>query len=855
MFYFLQRSQHVTMEGTSNKCLYNSNILSVRLNSFYMFFLTSLISVAVPGDSPAPNPSTNSILVNCGGQGNITAFDNRNWIGDNDNPLLDLQANGKSRVSESPPPSSNIDKVYLRARYSYSPFTYGFRISAGQKFIRLYFYPASCKEIESSKDLFSVTASSFTLLSNFMPSRIAVTSGQEAFFKEFCIDVEEHQRLNITFTPDGHDAYAFINAIEISSMPANLYYTGPGDKPLKFLGQVNSYSIENSSALETVYRINIGGRLISPQYDTGLYRTWLGWKNNYLTDARAGVFAFNPNISLSFSQTPNYTAPVEVYRTAMSTGLASNVRENYNLTFTLGFPVDSGFTYFVRLHFCEIKVEIKESGDRVFEIFIANQTAETQADVIQWSGANGVPIYRDYAVIIGSEGNEKLKNLTIALHPVPRWKPKYPDAILNGLEIFKVDNNKNLAGDYSVPMTNPPKVVSLKNTKRAEIKISISAVSSFMVIFILILIIFWLRRKAVDSGSGAGVSMGPISGNAESSESRGLTQPVDDLCTHFSLSEIKVATNNFDEFLIIGVGGFGNVYKGWFIDNEATPVAIKRLNPGSQQGALEFKTEIEMLSQLRHRHLVSLIGYSDEDGEMILVYDYMARGTLRGHLYNTNNPPLPWHLRLQICIGAARGLDYLHTGARHNIIHRDVKTTNILLDERWIAKVSDFGLSKIGPTTMSQTHVSTMVKGTFGYLDPDYFLLQELTDKSDVYSFGVVLLEVLCARPPVLRAVDRKEASLAVWARECHNNGTFDHIVDPFLKDKIGRECLKKFGEVAVSCLNEDRNKRPSMGEVIYGLEFAFQIQNSEEKDEELGEVEDGITPLENSDCSLLFNL
>ncbi|XP_044506216.1 receptor-like protein kinase FERONIA isoform X2 [Mangifera indica] len=700
MFYFLQRSQHVTMEGTSNKYLYNSNIQSVRLNSLYMFFLTSLISVAVPGDSPAPNPSTNSKLVNCGGQGNITAFDNRNWIGDNDNPLLDLQANGKSRVSESP--FTYIDKVYLRARYSYSPFTYVFRISAGQKFIRPHFYPDSCKEIESSKDLFSVTASSFTLLSNFMPSRIAVTSGQKAIFKEFCIDVEEHQSLNITFTPDGHDAYAFINGIEISSMPANLYYTGPGDKPLKFLGLVNSYGIENSSALETVYRINIGGSFISPQDDTGLYRTWLVWKKDYLTDARPRAYVFNSSISLSFRQTPNYTAPVEVYKTAMSMGQDRNVNENYNLT--LGFPVDCGFTYFVRLHFCEIQVEIKELGDRVFEIFIANQTAETQADVIRWSGANGVPVYRDYAVIIGSEGNEKQKNLTIKLHPAPRWKTKYSDAILNGLEIFKVDNNKNLAGDYSVPMTNPPKVVSLKNSKRAEIKISIIAVSSFMVIFIIILIIFWLRRKTVDSGSGAGVSMGPTSGNAESSESRGLTQPVDDLCTHFSLSEIKVATNNFDEILIIGVGGFGNVYKGWFIDNEATPVAIKRLNPGSQQGALEFKTEIEMLSQLRHRHLVSLIGYSDEDGEMILVYDYMARGTLRGHLYNTNNPPLPWNLRLQICIGAARGLDYLHTGARHNIIHRDVKTTNILLDERWIAKVSDFGLSKIGPTTMSQTH-------------------------------------------------------------------------------------------------------------------------------------------------------
>ncbi|KAM5581164.1 hypothetical protein ABKV19_010403 [Rosa sericea] len=298
-------------------------------------------------------------------------------------------------------------------------------------------------------------------------------------------------------------------------------------------------------------------------------------------------------------------------------------------------------------------------------------------------------------------------------------------------------------------------------------------------------------------------------------------------CRHFSLPEIKVATENFNATSIIGVGGFGNVYKGR-IDGEATLVAIKRLKPDSSQGAHEFKTEIELLSRIRHRHLVSLIGYCNDKGEMILVYDYMARGTLRDHLYNTENPPLPWKERLQICIGAARGLQYLHSGARGSIIHRDVKSTNILLDENWMAKVSDFGLSK-GTNDMSKTHISTLVKGSFGYLDPEYFRTQHLTPQSDVYSFGVVLCEVLCARPAVIHTEEIRQASLAEWAKSCHQNGEIDQIFDPILRGNITAECLNKFTEVAISCMHDNGTERPSMTDVVRGLELALQLQQSAE--------------------------
>ncbi|XP_074289624.1 receptor-like protein kinase FERONIA [Silene latifolia] len=300
-----------------------------------------------------------------------------------------------------------------------------------------------------------------------------------------------------------------------------------------------------------------------------------------------------------------------------------------------------------------------------------------------------------------------------------------------------------------------------------------------------------------------------------------------DLCQRFSLTQIRVATRDFDQNLIIGRGGFGKVYKGC-IDGGATHVAVKRLNPTSKQGEQEFLTEIEMLSKLRHKHLVSLIGYCDEKGEMILIYEYMPRGTLRDHLHyrdtkgTNNNQVLSWNQRLMICLGSARGLEYLHGGTQQLIIHRDVKSTNILLDDKWTAKVSDFGLSKVGPASDTGVgHVSTIVKGSFGYLDPEYYQRGQLTEKSDVYSFGVMLFEVLCARPAV-------ELNLP-YVRACYTKGILYTLVDPTLTGQITPECLSKFGEIAELCIRANRDERPSMRDVVWSLEFMLTLQQTAE--------------------------
>ncbi|KAJ9538200.1 hypothetical protein OSB04_030933 [Centaurea solstitialis] len=305
------------------------------------------------------------------------------------------------------------------------------------------------------------------------------------------------------------------------------------------------------------------------------------------------------------------------------------------------------------------------------------------------------------------------------------------------------------------------------------------------------------------------------------------------LSRQFTISEIQIATQNFDDSLVVRSGGFGKVYKGTITNNGESllDVAIKRLETTSSQGAVEFWAEIEMLSKLRHCHLVSLIGYCNDGQEMILVYQYMPHGTLEHHLHK-RGLPLSWMRRLKICIGAARGLHYLHTGTgiNHGVIHRDVKSSNILLDDCWEAKIADFGLSKIGPTNQSCTSVSTLVKGTFGYLDPDYVYTGRLTRKSDVYAFGVVMLEVLCGKQAVDRSLGEEQWSLARWAQDSIKKGMLKQIVDANLKGRISHKCLKKFAQLAEWCLQSHLNQRPTMAEVLLGLESVLALQEKSNK-------------------------
>ncbi|KAJ0706053.1 putative protein kinase RLK-Pelle-CrRLK1L-1 family [Helianthus annuus] len=235
----------------------------------------------------------------------------------------------------------------------------------------------------------------------------------------------------------------------------------------------------------------------------------------------------------------------------------------------------------------------------------------------------------------------------------------------------------------------------------------------------------------------------------------------------------------------------------------------------SDQGEPEFRAEIDMLSKLRHSHLVSLIGYCHENNEKILVYEYMSNGTLYHQLHKADTP-LTWLTRLNIAIGAGRGLAYLHTS---RVIHRDVKSSNILLDENWAAMISDFGLSKIGPDNQPISCVNASVKGTFGYLDPEYFYTRKLTRKSDVYSYGIVLFELLSGRLAVDERNEEDECSLVRWAQRCVKERKLDQIVDSNIKGTISTKCLKRFAQIADRCVHSDPKERPTMTEVAASLQ------------------------------------
>ncbi|KAJ6834416.1 receptor-like protein kinase FERONIA [Iris pallida] len=481
------------------------------------------------------------------------------------------------------------------------------------------------------------------------------------------------------------------------------------------------------------------------------------------------------------------------------------------------------------MHFCEILYPVTKPNMRVFNIYINNETAQTQFDTILWSGEIGRPCFLDFVVNVSATGSGST-DLWVALQPDVASRPVYYDAILNGLEVFKLqDADSDL---------DPSRALDRRGRKKSKSQVPVIAgevgggVIAALLGSCLLFMVVMVRRRQRKKKTGDGLSGSTAKTNTSGS---GNTSLPSDLCRHFSFAEIEAATHSFDEALLLSVGGFGDVFRG-DVDGGSTKVAIKRGNPLSGQGVREFQTKIDMLSKLRHRHLVSLIGYCEEDGEMILVYDYMAHGTLREHLYKTQKPPLPWKQWLEICIGAARGLHYLHTGAKYCIIHRDVKTTHILLDENWVAKVSDFGLSKTGPTP-EDTHVSTAVKGSFGYLDPECFWRQQLTVKSDVYSFGVVLLEVLCARPALNQTLPEEQVNLAEWAKHCQKKGTLDRIVDPYLKGRISPDCLRVYAETAEKCVADKGIDRPAMADVLWSLEFALRLQ---ETAEESGEVVGG---------------
>ncbi|KAK9025466.1 hypothetical protein V6N11_038333 [Hibiscus sabdariffa] len=685
----------------------------------FCFYLANN-SINVLGATSEPKPL--AYILSCGTSSqDVIDSDGRKWNSDGNF----LSPSDNSTISEalSRDPSLPSTVPYMNARIFTSNSSYKFIVPPRTRiWLRLHFYPSRYNDLDPLKAYFSVIGNGFSLLNNFSAFITAKALTQAYIAREFSLPPVETGNLDVAIVPS-EGSHAFINGIEVIPMPDDIFRY-----PAALVGYSDHPVDLHSSSLQTMFRINVGGQFIAPNNDSGgLTRTWFD-DSPYLLGAAFGVTSnAGKNVRIRYSKdVTEDIAPLNVYSTARTMGPDPNVNWNYNLTWV--FRVDPGFIYVVRLHFCEF--DFNKVNQRVFDIYVNNQTVQSGADVIAWVGSQGLPIYKDYAIHVEDQSRAGGSEIWVALHPNASTNPEHYDAILNGLEVFKVnDTNATLAG------LNPEPSAMLVNAEEHEKELSPSrsrlgrllcrvAGGIFCCVTVAVIFVF-IRRKTnywlLINGDSHTLTIGGH-------------------CRRFALWDIKQGTNNFDESKVIGIGGFGKVYKGT-IDFGTTKVAIKRSNPDSHQGVQEFHTEIQMLSKLRHQHLVSLIGFCEENGEMIL------------------------------------------------------------------------------------THVNTVVKGSFGYLDPEYYRRQQLTEKSDVYSFGVVLFEVLCGRPPLKRNLCREQACLVDWALHCLRKGNLHEIIDPCLMGKVNPWCLEIFAEAAQKCVSDSGSDRPSMGDVLRNLEFCLQLE------------------------------
>ncbi|XP_059072368.1 probable LRR receptor-like serine/threonine-protein kinase At1g51880 [Cryptomeria japonica] len=286
-------------------------------------------------------------------------------------------------------------------------------------------------------------------------------------------------------------------------------------------------------------------------------------------------------------------------------------------------------------------------------------------------------------------------------------------------------------------------------------------------------------------------------------------------------------TSNFQRE--IGKGGYGSVYLGCLQDKD---VAVKILSDKSHKGATQFSTEVEILYKLHHKNLIKFMGYCEEEQNLVLVYEYMSNGDLRHFLdgQTSSRNYLGWERRLNIALDAAQGLEYLHVGCKPSIIHRDVKSSNILLNDQMEAKIADFGLSRMGPLD-GATHVSTLVKGTIGYLDPEYYSTNRLTEKSDVYSFGVVLMEIISGKHPHFvddSTSNSEHIQITNWVRASLLKDDIENIADPNLLGNYDKDAMLKVANLAMVCTSPHSKNRPTMNEVVLELKEASQFETHE---------------------------
>ncbi|XP_060668679.1 probable LRR receptor-like serine/threonine-protein kinase At1g07650 isoform X2 [Ziziphus jujuba] len=446
--------------------------------------------------------------------------------------------------------------------------------------------------------------------------------------------------------------------------------------------------------------------------------------------------------------------------------------------------------YTVKLHFAEIIIRDNRSfhslGRRIFNVYIQEKLELRDFDIRK--EANGC----DKAIIKEFKAVEVKNNIIeIRFH----WSGKGTTAAPK-------------KGTYG-PLISAISVVSESHNHRMMISIGIGATTSVVCLIVIILGTLWRKNYLKESTS-------------REKELRGL-----DLQTgRFTFRQIKAATNNFDPSNKIGEGGFGSVYKGILLDGSI--IAVKQLSSKSKQGNREFVTEVGIISGLQHPNLVRLYGCCISRNQLLLVYEYMENNSLAGALYGPEERQLKldWPTRQKICVGIARGLVFLHEDSTLRVVHRDIKTTNILLDGDLNPKISDFGLAKLDEE--ENTHISTRIAGTLGYMAPEYALWGHLTYKADVYSFGVVALEIVAGKNNNMKHLENSPyVSLVDWALVLQQEGNLVELLDPKLGSEFYKEEVLRVIKVALLCVNSSAALRPMMSEVVNMLEGRSSVRET----------------------------
>ncbi|MBA0575959.1 hypothetical protein Golob_027670 [Gossypium lobatum] len=493
------------------------------------------------------------------------------------------------------------------------------------------------------------------------------------------------------------------------------------------------------------------------------------------------VHVENHTLDLTFSPTTNasdgyaFVNGIEIFRCHIVSIIKATIYifgeafgvENYDFDASITYPKEApAYLHLKELHLCENSRNITKINQKVFDIFINNQVIERGIDIIALTYGNDIPLYRDFTVLIPNLTTKH--DLWLELHPNLQIKPQYYDAILNGAEIFKVSNidgnlarlNPSLENESSVDGDEPSFSSSSSKTSTEAILIIIgSLLVLILAISLGVYLVAFLRRRNLEWTK---------------KENTRSSLPY----RSFSIDEIKMATDNFNEAKLIDRGAFGLVYKG-YTDHGSIAVTINRLIQAiPKEEWHKFDAELRIHHHVRHQNLVQ------------------------------QQSTLSWNQWLEICVGAARCLHYLHSAMAYPIIHGNIKTTNIYLDRNWMPKVSGFMPSRLAFAMSSHSRIRPNISGSSGYLDPEHYGLQNLTEKSDVFSFGVVLLEILSGKqatnPKSDAAKTNHRENLVHRALTCIEKNEVDLLVDRHLKGKIAPASLAKFVEILNKCLADE---------------------------------------------------